>query len=154
MLDHIERLLVLFDLQRQGDSTISSYSNGQLKKIALCSVLVTQAPILILDEPFTGGLDPSGILALKHVLKRLADDKDVTILMATPCRNWWNRLPHRVAVLREGRIVACDTPDGLKRQTTCDGSLQDVLGQMMHPERWNMSIAILRVARHDKTATS
>ena len=35
-------------------------SAGQKKKVALCSALVTEAPILLLDEPFSGGLDPAG----------------------------------------------------------------------------------------------
>src|SRR6266853_2608732 len=75
LMDHVERLLQLFELDKLGDSPIRTYSAGQQKKISLCSALVTEASILLLDEPFSGGLDPSGILALKHVLRRLAQDE-------------------------------------------------------------------------------
>lgn len=59
LLDHTARLHKLFDLEKQGDWPIRSYSNGQQKKPALCSALVTDAQLMLLDEPFAGGLDPS-----------------------------------------------------------------------------------------------
>ena len=62
-MEHVERLIDLFDLAKQGDWAISSYSSGQKKKISLASALVTEAPLLLLDEPFSGGLDPSGLFA-------------------------------------------------------------------------------------------
>ena len=73
-MDHVDRLLRVFELEREGDWPIQSFSNGQQKKIAICAALVTEAPVLILDEPFSGGLDPSGILALKRILQRLIAD--------------------------------------------------------------------------------
>ena len=134
LMDHIDRLLDLFDLDRHGDSAIEAYSNGQRKKIALCAALVTEAPVMILDEPFAGGIDPAGILALKHVLKRLAERSDVTVLMATPVPELVEQVARRIAVLVDGELVTCDTPAELRRQTQCDGSLQEVLGQLMHPD--------------------
>ena len=72
LMEHVGHLLDLFDLGEQGDNTIKSYSAGQKKKIALCSALVTEAPVLFLDEPFSGGLDPAGLLALKRILQHHA----------------------------------------------------------------------------------
>ena len=60
LIEHVDQLLDLFDLTEKGDSPIRSYSAGQKKKIALCSALVAEVPILLLDEPFSGGLDPGG----------------------------------------------------------------------------------------------
>jgi ABC-2 type transport system ATP-binding protein len=134
LMDHVERLLVLFELTDQADSPIRSYSNGQQKKIALCSALVTDAPIMLLDEPFSGGLDPSGQLALKRVLLRLAERADVTVLMATPVPEIVEGLARRVAVLRNGQIAAFDTPDGLRKVTGCSGSLQEVLEHLISPQ--------------------
>jgi len=134
LIDHIERLLALFDLEGKADSPIRDYSNGQQKKIAICSVLLTNAPVLVLDEPFTGGLDPAGILALRRVLNHLAERDDVTILMATQLPEIAEGLAHRIAVLRNGELIAFATVDGLRAATGCGGSLQDVLEQLIHPE--------------------
>src|SRR5262249_18359357 len=70
---HAQRLRDLFGRATQGDMPIRGYSGGQQKKVALGSALVTEAPVLLLDEPFSGGLDPSGLLALKRVLRHLVD---------------------------------------------------------------------------------
>ena len=58
--------------RRIGRQSDPDYSAGQKKKVALCSALVTEVPILLLDEPFSGGLDPSGILTLKRIIQHRA----------------------------------------------------------------------------------
>ena len=131
--DHIDRLVELFDLTKECEWPIRTYSNGQLKKIAVCSALVTDAPILLLDEPFSGGMDPSGILGLRRVLKRMTSEKQATVVMTTPVPELVEELADRVAVLADGRILAYDTIDGLRRQTGCSGSLAEALERLLHP---------------------
>jgi len=133
LMDHTDRLLQLFDLAAEGDWPIRSFSNGQQKKIALCGALVTEASVMLLDEPFAGGLDPSGILALKRVLKRLADQHDVTVVMATPVPELVEELSDRIVVLQQGQVVAYDSPDGLREQTNSSGPLAEVLERLIHP---------------------
>ena len=87
LMDHIDRLLDLFQLAEKGEAPIRTCSNGQKKKVAICGTLVTEAPTLILDEPFTGGLDPSAIMALRRVLQHLADKSEATVVMASRVRN-------------------------------------------------------------------
>lgn len=134
LFDHADRLLRLFDLTEQGDQPIYSYSTGQIKKISLCSALITEAPNLLLDEPFSGGLDPSGILALKRVLQRLAERDDVTIVMATPVPELVEELADRIAIIRDGQLAAFGTADELRRLTETDGPLADVLQRLLNPE--------------------
>jgi len=133
LFDHVERLLQLFDLGPLADSPISSYSAGQRKKIALSSALVTEAPVMLLDEPFSGGLDPTGIQALKEVMLHLARRDDVTVLMSTPVPELVEEIAERIAILRGGTIAAYDTADGLRRQTGCTGSLAEVLERLINP---------------------
>jgi ABC-type multidrug transport system ATPase subunit len=133
LLDHVDRLLALFDLTEHGDSGISSYSTGQRKKIALAATLVTEAPIMLLDEPFAGGLDPSGILALRRVLQRLAQGDDYTIVMATPVPELVEELADRIAIIRDGRVIAHDTIAGLRRLASCDGKLDEVYERLVRP---------------------
>lgn len=134
LLEHVDRLLTLFELAREGDWPIHSYSNGQQKKIAICSALVTEAPILLLDEPFSGGLDPSGLLALKRVLQGLVERKGATVVMTTPVPELVEEIADRIVILRDGEVLAYDTLDGLRRQTGCSGSLAEILERFVHPK--------------------
>ena len=130
LIEHVEKLLQLFELDRLADSPIRTHSAGQQKKVALCSALVTEVPILLLDEPFSGGLDPSGILALKRVLKRLADDGG-TIVMSTPVPELVEELADRLIVLREGTVAFDGTLEQMRQQTETTGSLGDMLEQLV-----------------------
>jgi ABC-type multidrug transport system ATPase subunit len=133
LMDHVDRLLALFNLTEQGDSQVSSYSSGQKKKIALAGALVSEAPLLLLDEPFAGGLDPSGILALKHVLQRLTREQGVTVVMATPVPELVEELADRIAIVRDGRLVACDTIDGLQAVAGGGDSLDEIYERLASP---------------------
>jgi ABC-2 type transport system ATP-binding protein len=131
---HVGSLLDLFDLKAEADWPIRSYSNGQQHKIALCSALVTEAPILLLDEPFSGGLDPAGILALERLLRELTRQLELTVVMSTPVPELVEGLADRIVILREGRIAAADTIENLRRQVECSGPLSEVLGRLVHPQ--------------------
>jgi ABC-type multidrug transport system ATPase subunit len=133
LFDHADRLLRLFDLAEQGEQPISSYSAGQLKKIALSAALITEAPYLLLDEPFSGGLDPSGILALERVLQALARRDDVTIVFTTPVPELVEELADRVAIIRDGRLSAFDTVAGLRQLTGAAGPFAEVLQNLLNP---------------------
>ena len=133
LLSHIDRLLDVFELSDKADSIISSYSTGQKKKIGICSALVTDAPIMILDEPFSGGLDSSAMLALHHILKHLAQKDDNTIIMAVPVPELVEDLANRIAIIRDGEIIACDSAANLKTQTQTD-TFSQALEHLIHPE--------------------
>lgn len=132
-MDHIERLFELFDLLKQADEVIGALSTGQRKKVALAGALVSEAPIMLLDEPFSGGLDPSGIRALKHVLQRHARGKRFTIVMATPVPELVEELADRIAVLQNGRLLAYDNLDGLRRLAGVTGHLDAVYEKLVSP---------------------
>ncbi len=133
LMDHISRLLELFQLSEKGEAPIRTYSNGQKKKLSICGVLVTEVPILVLDEPFTGGLDAAAILALGRVLKHLADQQATTILMASQIGEMVEPLAHRIAIIEGASLKAYDTLEGLRAKTGCQGSLSEVYEKLVHP---------------------
>lgn len=133
LMDHTSRLLDLFSLTDQADQTISSLSTGQQKKVALAGTLVTEAPIMLLDEPFSGGLDPSGIHALKRVLQRHAHGDEFTIVMATPVPELVEELADRVAVIRAGEVLACDTIANLA-DASGGKKLDEIYEQLVNPD--------------------
>ena len=134
LFDHADRLFQLFNLTKESDWPIRSYSNGQQKKLALASALITEAHTLILDEPFGGGLDPAGILALKHVLRRLSREQGYLIVISAPAPEIIEDLADNFVVLREGQVVAQESLDGLRRLTGIRGGLSDMLASLTSPE--------------------
>jgi ABC-type multidrug transport system ATPase subunit len=134
LLDHIGRLLELFQLTDKGEAPIRTCSNGQKKKVAICGALVTEAPLLVLDEPFTGGLDSSAILALRRLFKHLAARRQATIVMASQVPEIVEDLAGKIAILSGTRLVAYDTIEGLRRQTGCEGPLPEVFEKLVNPQ--------------------
>ena len=134
LLEHTQRVLDLFDLTEQADQTIRSYSNGQKHKVALCAALICETSTLLLDEAFSGGLDPAGILALKRVLRHLVEKKQATVVVTTPVPELVEEVADRIVILRDGQVTAFDTLAGLQQQTGCSGPLSEVLQTLIHPQ--------------------
>jgi len=134
LMNHVDQLLILFELAEQGDSPIRSLSAGQKKKVALGSALVAEAQVLLLDEPFGGGLDPSGILTMKRIFQHHARRKDRTIVLTSPVPELVEEIATRIIVLHNGEILAFDTIDGLRRVTGHRGTLDQVLQRLIFPE--------------------
>jgi len=134
LMEHAESLLELFDLKAQADESVYGYSTGQQKKVAICAALATEAPVLILDEPFSGGLDSSGLLALSTLLKRLAAERRVTVLMAVPVPELVENVASRVALIKQGEILAYDTPAGLAKIAGGGATFPEVIERIVHPQ--------------------
>jgi len=133
LMEHADSLMALFDLTDKQDSVISSYSTGQRRKLAIAAALITEAQVMLLDEPFGGGLDPSAIMALKSVMLRLRELRRATIVMATPVPGLVEDLADRIAILRDGRLIAVDTLEGLRRTSGCTGNLDAIYEKMVSP---------------------
>jgi ABC-type multidrug transport system ATPase subunit len=134
LFDQLDQLLKLFDLTEKGDARLESYSAGQRKKVSLSGMLLTEAPVLLLDEPFSGGLDPAGLLALKRLLQHRTSDEGHTVVLSSPVPEIVEEIASRVVILRDGQVAAFDTIDGLRRLTGVSGSLGAVLERLLYPE--------------------
>lgn len=134
LMAHVEQLLHLFDLDVTGDGPIRSLSAGQKKKVALCSALVAETPILLLDEPFSGGLDPAGIVTLKQLVQHHGRRRDRTIVLTSPVPELVEEIATRIIVLHDGEVLAFDTIDGLQRLTAHRGTLDQVLQRLIFPD--------------------
>ena len=88
-------------------------SRGMQQKVAIARAFLTQPILLLLDEPTTG-LDPRSKREVQAFVEELRDTHDTTILLTTHDMQEADALCDRIAILDEGRIVALDTPAGLK----------------------------------------
>lgn len=134
LFEHVERLLELFELLPQADQPMTGLSAGQKKKAALSSALLTDVSTLLLDEPFSGGLDPAGLLALKRILRHRVTSQKATIVLTSPVPEIIEEIADRVLILRDGQIVAFDSVNGLRQSTGLTGSLGDILERLLYPE--------------------
>ena len=94
------------------DRPVATYSGGQRRRIEIVRALASDPEVLFLDEP-TVGLDTRVRHDLFDALATLRDRTGVTILMTTHYLDEAERLCDRIAIVDEGRIVACDSPANL-----------------------------------------
>jgi ABC-2 type transport system ATP-binding protein len=108
---------------------IEQMSRGMQQKVAIARALLTSPALLLLDEPTTG-LDPRSKLDVQAFIEELRSTHDATIVLTTHDLAEAERLCGRITILDGGRIVAGDTPDGLKasesRRTASTATLHDV----------------------------
>lgn len=96
------------------DRPVEQMSRGMQQKVAIARALLTSPSLLLLDEPTTG-LDPRSKLDVQAFIEEVRTIHDTSIVLTTHDLEEADRLCDRIAVLNDGRVVAEDTPDGLKR---------------------------------------
>ncbi|NOY97911.1 MAG: ABC transporter ATP-binding protein [Chloroflexi bacterium] len=108
----IPYLLDLVGLGDRGQEKVEGYSRGMKQRLHIARTLLHDPEVLFLDEP-TAGLDPVGARGLRQVVRDLQSEKK-TILLTTHYMFEADDLCQRIAVIDHGRIIALDTPEGLK----------------------------------------
>lgn len=126
------RIEALLDMAPVRDRTLAALSKGWRQRVWLAQALVSDPPVLILDEP-TDGLDPNQKDALRALLRRHSEGK--AVLMSTHILEEAEALCDRVLVMNSGRIVA-DAPTV---------ELQDKSGRLMP--------AFMRLTRQEALAS-
>jgi ABC-2 type transport system ATP-binding protein len=100
-----ERLLIELGLWQRRHQTVGSFSRGMQQKVAVSAALITDPPIILLDEP-TIGLDVEAARTFKDWIAHLARDEGKTILLTTHQLEGAQELSDRIAVIKEGEIIA------------------------------------------------
>ena len=122
----IKELLSLMGLWERRSDSAGKWSQGMKQKLALARALMHRPLLLFLDEP-TAGLDVAAATAIRNDLANLARNEGVTIFMTTHNMAEVEKLCSQVAVIRQGKLIAVDSPDELRKKT---GSPQiEVIGK-------------------------
>ena len=111
-LPRAQALLDQLEIGDRGDAKVEQLSGGQQQRLMIARALIHEPEILFLDEP-TVGLDPQARLALWEILRSL-HQQGRTIIMTTHYMEEADRLCDRLAIIDRGRLLALDTPAGLK----------------------------------------
>ena len=113
----VQACLETVALADRADSIVSQLSGGQRSRVSLAVALLGEPPLLVLDEP-TVGLDPVLRVELWQTFHRLADS-GAAVLVSSHVMDEASRC-ERLLLMREGRLIADDTPEGLLRRTGTD----------------------------------
>ena len=113
--ERVEAVLELVGLPGYGDRSVGTLSGGERQRVALARTLAPGPRLVLLDEPL-GALDRSLrehlLVEMRSIFTRVA----ATVLYVTHDREEAFTIADRVAIIRDGRIVADDTPEGLWRR--------------------------------------
>jgi len=133
------RLLEQFRLSERRDAPVMALSGGMAQRLMVARAVMHRPSVLFLDEP-TAGLDPQSRIALWDILGELHVDGQ-TILLTTHYMEEADQLCDRVAIIDQGRVVALDTPAGLKGSVGADTTVKvtasgdlDRLAGILHSE--------------------
>ncbi|MFF2081746.1 ABC transporter ATP-binding protein [Kitasatospora sp. NPDC058162] len=106
-------VLTELGLEPIADRPLAKLSGGQRRLACFAATLVGERPLLVLDEPTTG-MDPVARRAVWSAVDRRRAEHGTTVLLVTHNVIEAETVLDRVAVIDEGRVIACDTPGGLK----------------------------------------
>ncbi|WP_229459318.1 ATP-binding cassette domain-containing protein [Massilia cavernae] len=132
----IRRLLELVNLHDQAGRPAASFSGGMRGRLGIAQALLNDPDILVVDEP-TAGLDSEERLRFRNLLGELGFDK--LVIMSTHIVSDVESIAGQLAIMREGRLVACDTPDAMLA-----GALRERV-HVLHAQRNGDRVA-LRIA--------
>jgi ABC-2 type transport system ATP-binding protein len=110
--ERTERVVEAFDLGEFVDRPVSTYSGGQRRRLEIARALLSEPPVLFMDEP-TVGLDPRIRHELLDLIAGLRARTELSILLTTHYLDEAEQLCDRVAIVHDGRIVALDSPIAL-----------------------------------------
>jgi ABC-type multidrug transport system ATPase subunit len=99
-----DQVIELLSLGQYADRRAGRLSLGNRQRLSLARALLHSPPLLILDEP-ANGLDPAGIIEIRTLLRRLADERGVTIFMSSHLLDEVEHLADRVGIIHDGSLV-------------------------------------------------
>jgi len=111
----VEELLHLFHLNDFAGVRFNELSTGSKQKLSLSKALLNDPELLLLDEP-TVGLDPDVARRLREHIQKLHRERGTTILMTTHNMKEAEILCEQVALIKDGTVKACGSPQDLKRE--------------------------------------
>ena len=117
---NIKKYAEMFEITKNLNDTIDSFSHGMKQKTALIAALAHDPKIMIMDEPFVG-LDPKAVFDMKEVMREMIKDGK-TIFFSTHILDVAEKLCTKVAIIKKGRIMKV----GSMREVKGDKSLENV----------------------------
>ncbi|MEJ7691371.1 ATP-binding cassette domain-containing protein [Daejeonella sp.] len=100
----VEEILSLVDLTESAGKKASKYSLGMKQRLGIGLALLPDPPLLILDEP-TNGLDPNGIIEVRHLLQKLVKEQGKTVFISSHLLSEVEKMITHVGIINRGKLL-------------------------------------------------
>jgi ABC-2 type transport system ATP-binding protein len=127
----VDELIDVVGLSKHANAKIATLSGGLRRRLDVALGIVGRPEIVFFDEP-TAGFDPHARRDFHHLIHRLSDFEDTTILMTTHNLDEAEKIADRILVLDEGRIVADGSADQLARELSTSAEVRWTSGGRRH----------------------
>ena len=105
-------------LEKDLNSPISTYSHGMKQKLVLISAFIHNPKLIVMDEPFVG-LDPKASFTMKEIMKKFVSNGSA-IFFSTHVLEVAEKLCNKVAIIKDGKIIACGTMEEVKKNESLE----------------------------------
>ncbi|MBK8479854.1 MAG: ABC transporter ATP-binding protein [Proteobacteria bacterium] len=130
-----QRWLERFELASWAGEPVEAYSHGMRQRLLLCSALLHRPTLLILDEPMVG-LDPRGAARLKQVLRELAEQHALAVVLSTHTLEVVEQVCDALAIIDRGRVIAAGSLAELRSLHAAGGDrLEQIFLRLTEPAR-------------------
>lgn len=144
-----DRVLEMTDLVASSRELTENLSGGQRSRVSLAVALLGEPEVMVLDEP-TVGLDPVLRTDLWAIFRRLAAD-GTTLLVSSHVMDEATRCD-RLLLMRDGKLIADDSPDGLLRSTGT-GTAEDAFLALIAADGATSPATPRAAGRHRRSTT-
>jgi len=114
------------------DKLAEGYSHGMKQRVVLAAALLHDPEVLVVDEPMVG-LDPRTVRSVKDLFREIAD-AGRTVFMSTHTLDMAEAIADRIAIINQGRIVACGTLPELRSKAAKEHRLEDIFLELTEPD--------------------
>ena len=110
----IDEVVKLVKLEKRINDKVSKYSLGMRQRLGIAQALIHKPNLLILDEP-TNGLDPEGIKELRDLIKNLAENENMAIIISSHNLAELESFCNKVTIIKNGKIVETNSISEVKK---------------------------------------
>ena len=100
----VEEVLELVGLRERAGDPVRAYSHGMRQRLGIAQALLPNPELIILDEP-TDGLDPQGLAEVRHLIRTLRDERNLTVVLSSHLLYEVEQICNRVAIIDNGRLL-------------------------------------------------
>ncbi len=132
----IDEVLAIVRLTKEAKRPVKGFSLGMKQRLGIASALLGSPELLILDEP-TNGLDPTGILEIRELIKAMPKEHGITVLVSSHLLSEIELMATRVGIIQQGAMMFEDTIDRLRERAQ-----SSILIALSNPERAQRTVAL------------